>query len=288
MNYRYWLTLLLVLTVLGCSNAKEETRETAEQQTAAQAVESSEVDESSTAEAEGRDSAEKTEQTAQNHAEKARHASHDKHEKQHGKHDEHSADGPRGHRFDHPEKYAERWNDPARDAWQKPDEVMSILGVQKDMTVVDLGTGTGYFVPHLAEAVGSSGEVLALDVEESMVEYVKRRVVDLELDEAEARLVPYDDPELEKASVDRILTVNTWHHIQDRDAYAKKLHDALRPEGAVAVVDYTLDSPQGPPKDHKLEPEKVVEELEAGGFDAKIVEENLPRQYIVIGQKPAQ
>jgi cyclopropane fatty-acyl-phospholipid synthase-like methyltransferase len=165
---------------------------------------------------------------------------------------------------------------------------MTILGVEKGMTVVDLGTGTGYFVPHLARTVGPSGKVLALDVEKPMVDYVENRVLEQEMKHVEARLVAYDDPQLDAESVDRLVTVNTWHHIQNRESYAEKLHDALKPGGAVAVVDYTVDSPHGPPKDHKLAPEKVVEELEAGGLSAQIVDEDLPRQYIVIGRKAAE
>lgn len=201
------------------------------------------------------------------------------------------ADGepqPHGHRFDNPEEWAERWNAPERDAWQKPAEVIDIMGLAEGMTVVDLGAGTGYFVEQMAPVVTASGEVLALDIEQSMVDYVNEKAAEQGLEHVEARKVAVDDPQLEAGSVDRILTVNTWHHIPGRVAYAEKLRDALEPGGKVVVVDYTMEADQGPPKKMRLAPAEVVAELEKAGFAAEIAEETLPRQYIVVGTKSAQ
>ncbi|MGM0555244.1 MAG: class I SAM-dependent methyltransferase [Myxococcota bacterium] len=269
MRFRMWMVAIVALALVACSSSKEQTETDSQTQTGQQAVTEAASDDEA--------AHEEPQKTVTGHRKGSQHGA--RHQ---------GAEGPRGHRFKEPAKYAKRWNDPSRDEWQKPQEVMAILGVEEDMTVVDLGTGTGYFVPHLAKTVGPNGKVLALDVEEPMVEYIKKRVLDEGMDQVEARVVPYDDPGLSAESIDRLLTVNTWHHIQDREAYARKLADALVPGGAVAVVDYTRDSPHGPPKDHKLEPEQVVKELEAGGLSAKIVEEDLPRQYIVIGRKAAE
>jgi predicted methyltransferase len=191
------------------------------------------------------------------------------------------------HKFDAPaEEYARRWDAPGRDRWQKPKEVVKLLQIAPGMTVVDLGAGTGYFAPHLSRAAGTDGKVLALDVEKQLVEHMADRFKKTKLANTEARLVPYDDPKLDPASIDRVLTVDTWHHIDAREAYTKKLAAALKPGGFVAVVDFTLDSPEGPPREHRMAPEQVVKELEAGGLKAEIVAEKLPRQYVVIGRLP--
>jgi predicted methyltransferase len=152
------------------------------------------------------------------------------------------------------------------------------------MTVVDLGAGTGYFVRYLSEAVGSSGQVLALDADRSMVEAMQARVEREELQNVEPRLVPQDDPELPPGSVDRILVVNTWHHISHRLAYADKLRAALRPGGQLLIVDFTMESPHGPPSQMRLTSDTVRRELEAVGFEAEIVEAPLPYQYLVAGR----
>jgi len=191
--------------------------------------------------------------------------------------------GPLVHRFDKPEEWAKVFDDPARDAWQKPAHVVTLMQIEAGATVVDLGTGTGYFLPFLSLAVGTKGKVLALDVEPDMIRYVKERTQKEKLGNIEARAIPGDDPQLAEASVDRLLVVDTWHHIPERKAYAAKLAKALKPGGAVFVVDFTLETDKGPPKQHRLKKEQVVEELAAGGLAATVVKSELPDQYVVKG-----
>ena len=79
----------------------------------------------------------------------------------------HGHHGAHHHRFDDPEKYAERWNDPERDTWQHPEEIVAALQLVEGGVVADIGAGTGYLVAHLSRAVGEDGEVVAIDVEEA-------------------------------------------------------------------------------------------------------------------------
>lgn len=51
-------------------------------------------------------------------------------------------------------------------------------------------------------------------------------------------------------------------------------------------MDFTLESDMGPPKDHRLAPERVIDELKGGGLEAKVLEESLPKQYVVPGSRP--
>ena len=189
-------------------------------------------------------------------------------------------------RFNDPEKWAAVFDDPERDAWQKPEHVVDVLDLEPGMTVADVGAGTGYFEPHLSRAVGASGAVIAVDVEPGMVAYMRDRFQKEGLDNAEARLGTADDPQLDPYSVDRILIVNTWHHIPARPTYAQRLYDALASGGRLVIVDYTLDSPAGPPRHHRIPRENVIETLESAGFIASNADDELPRQYIVTATKP--
>lgn len=197
--------------------------------------------------------------------------------------------GDRVHGFDDAERWAERFNDPARDAWQRPGHVVDLLGLAPGMTVADLGAGTGYFVPHLSRAVGPGGRVVALDVSPEMVAWLSEETLPaLALDNAEARLVERDDPGLAAGSVDRVLVVNTWHHVPAREAYAARLAEALAPGGEVWVLDFTLEADEGPPVEMRLTPEEVAAELAAGGLEAEVVAaEELPKQYAVVGRRSA-
>lgn len=187
-------------------------------------------------------------------------------------------------KFDDAEKWAAHFEGPERDAWQQPEHVIEKMEISLGMTVADIGAGTGYFLPHLSRAVGRAGRVHALDIEENLVQHMSKRIVEEKLDNVQARRIAADDPELEAGSVDRILIVNTWHHIEARNAYAAKLKKALKPDGELFIVDFELESEKGPPRDHKLAKETIVQELRSGGFEAEIIEEKLMEQYIVVGR----
>jgi SAM-dependent methyltransferase len=196
----------------------------------------------------------------------------------------HHGHGKAGYHMDFSavERFAKHFDGAERDAWQKPAEVVKLLDIATGHAVADIGAGTGYFLSHLSKAVGPSGRVLALDVEPNMVEYAKQRSKKANLANVEAKVVAPDDPGLGPSSVDRIVIVNTWHHIDDRSNYAAKLGRALKPQGALYIVDFTLDADMGPPKEHRLSAEQVIQELEGGGLGAEIVKgETLPKQYVV-------
>jgi len=189
------------------------------------------------------------------------------------------------HAFIDPVKSAKKWNDPERDKWQRPEEIVEALAVRQATTVADIGAGTGYMVAHLSKAVGKGGTVIAIDTSAAMVGYLKERVDEL----GPARIVPRkvgpDAPEFHAASLDAVLTLDTWHHVKGREAYARKVYDGLKRGGRFVVVDYEINAETGPPKEMRIAPARVVEQLEAGGFRAEVVRESMPRHYMVVGHK---
>lgn len=198
----------------------------------------------------------------------------------HHDHDHHDhASHSMHHRFEKADEWAKQFDDPERDAWQQPDKVVAAMAIKPGMIVADVGAGTGYFEARLSKAVGDNGKVIAVDIEPDMVRYMNERRVRERSPNVEARLGKADDPDLH--GVDRILIVDTWHHIDNREGYAKKLAAALNPGGMVFVVDFKLESEKGPPKEHRLAPEKVIGELAAAGFDGRVLDIGLPDQYVV-------
>jgi cyclopropane fatty-acyl-phospholipid synthase-like methyltransferase len=198
-------------------------------------------------------------------------------------HGHHAHHGPIGHRFENAEEWVAVFEGPERDRWQKPADVVALLELSPAMTVADIGAGTGYFLPYLSRAV-PQGKVLGLDIEPDMVRYIQERARKESLANVEGRVVAVDDPTLAARTVDRILIVNTWHHIPDRTDYARKLRAGLKEGGAVFIVDFTLESKHGPPREHRLEPARVIAELEEAGFEARAIDETLSEQYVVVGR----
>jgi cyclopropane fatty-acyl-phospholipid synthase-like methyltransferase len=191
------------------------------------------------------------------------------------------------HRFDDAAAWSKVFDDPARDAWQKPGRIVELLALTPGMTVADVGAGTGYFTPWLSRAVGTDGTVIAEDVEPEMVRWLDARAKREGLPNVRARLGAPSDAKLEPQSVDRVLIVDTWHHIDDRPAFAAKLRAALKPRGAILVLDFTRESPHGPPPAARLAPEKVIAELTEAGLTAEIVRDaGLPYQYVIRARGP--
>jgi predicted methyltransferase len=190
------------------------------------------------------------------------------------------------HALAEPHEYADELDQDSRRSWQKPAEVIDLLDCPAGGTVVDLGAGTGYFLADLSKAVGTSGRVLALDPEPSMVEHMADRVEREGIENVHPKVIPLDDPTLTPHSVDRVLVVNTWHHIEARGPYAAKLAESLRPGGMVLIVDFTMESPIGPPAERRLTVDTVRAELESGGLTTEVLEESLPHQYAIAGRVP--
>jgi arsenite methyltransferase len=113
------------------------------------------------------------------------------------------------HRHDDPAAYIASLEDPRRDAYQKPDEVMSALALRPGEVVADVGSGSGYFTLRFAHAVGESGRVYAVDISPDMIRYLNRRLRDAGVRNVVSVLAEPDDPLLPDASVDCFVIVDT-------------------------------------------------------------------------------
>ena len=189
------------------------------------------------------------------------------------------------HSFDRAEKWAKEFDDPARDAWQKPDEILDALHPGKTDRVADLGAGTGYFSARIARLV-PEGRLFAVDIEPDMLRYLRERARHENLSVLVPILASAESANLPEP-VDLVLVVDTYHHIDHRIAYFSRLKASLRPNGRLAIVDFKVDSPEGPPPEHRIPPEQVTAELEAAGYTLVATHLFLPRQYFLVFQRKA-
>ncbi|HEY7245132.1 MAG TPA: class I SAM-dependent methyltransferase [Xanthobacteraceae bacterium] len=186
------------------------------------------------------------------------------------------------HSFGNAEVWAKEFDDPARDAWQKPDEVLDVLHLERTARVADLGAGTGYFSVRIAKRI-PEGKLFAADIEPDMLRYLGERAHHEHLHVLAPVLASAESPNLPEP-VDLVLVVDTYHHIDNRVAYFAKLRASLRLNGRLAIVDFRADSPVGPPPEHRISPEKVTEELIAAGYSLVATHQFLPRQYFLVFQ----
>ena len=182
-----------------------------------------------------------------------------------------------------PAAYIAFLDDPARDAYQKPDDVMKALALRPGEVVADIGAGSGYFTVRFARAVGETGRVYAVDISPDMIRHLNRRIRDAGIRNVVTVLSEPDDPLLPDASVDRFVIVDTWHHIEDQPRYLALLKRMLKPGGQVVHIDYQKrELPVGPPVSMKIDREDLVRQMEAAGFRLAAEHTFLPYQYFLI------
>jgi ubiquinone/menaquinone biosynthesis C-methylase UbiE len=168
----------------------------------------------------------------------------------------------------------------SRDGWQLPQRVLSTLDVQPGDSVADLGAGNGYFIPHLAAAVGPTGLVYAVDVEPEVVAKLEARVAALGLTNVETLLGQTDDPLLPDGKLDLVFLCNVYHHISDRVAYFERLRRDLAADGRIAIIDIKDDSFSRllVPRHHWTERGNLLQEMAAAGYRSVASFDYLPTQ----------
>ncbi len=180
--------------------------------------------------------------------------------------------------FKNAEKWVKAFDDPSRDEWQKPAELIAALNLSATAVVGDLGAGTGYFSARIAKQFPQS-TVYAIDNEKEMVDYLKARATKEKL----GNLIPIlskDDGFAVEQKLDILLIVDTYHHLPNRELYFRKIKHLLKPNGQIVIVDFLPDSPTGPPKKFRFQPPQIAKELQAAGFvQDKVL--TWPRQFVM-------
>ena len=173
-----------------------------------------------------------------------------------------------------------RFEDPARAQWQKPGEVIGSLGSLDGKTVADIGAGTGYFAFPLAK---KAAKVIAIDIDQRFLDYIEQRKHAEKTSNIETRLTAPDAPGLKPGQADVVLIVDTFHHIENRIEYLKKLKGVLGKAGLLVIIDFKKQKPPpGPPIELRLAPEQVESELKSAGFALVSTDPDLlPYQYII-------
>lgn len=187
-----------------------------------------------------------------------------------------AAQVPHQHHPPSSEEYARVLEDPSRDQWQKPHEVVMALGLKPDETIADIGAGTGYFARRFARHAGT---VYAVDIDARLLAIAAKDAPPNLRTVAAAE----DDPRLPAGSVDMVFFCDVLHHIANRPAYYAKLARALKPGGRIVVIDFfKRELPVGPPPAMKLTESDVTGELQRAGFVLKKRLDILPYQYFLI------
>lgn len=179
--------------------------------------------------------------------------------------------------------YADWLTRPERDIEEQPDRVVKALRIPKGATAVDLGAGVGYFTWRLAKQVGPKGRVLAVDIQQAMIDRLKRNLAEKGIHNVEVILANEEDPHLPIGEVDLVLMVDVYHELQQPEKTIGHVRRSLKSDGRLVLVEYRGEDPTVPINPlHKMTVQQVRSELESMGFRMVQLLEFLPRQHILI------
>jgi SAM-dependent methyltransferase len=179
--------------------------------------------------------------------------------------------------------YIAAQEEPGRDRWQKPDQVLQALAIHPGQTVCDIGAGPGYFSLRLARVVGPRGRVFAVDVEPQVLDALRARIEKQVVENITPVLALGDNSLLPLETCDLILIVDTYHHFPNRPAYLRRLVRVLKPAGRIANIDFQKrPTPIGPPMEHRVAREEFLRDAAAAGLKVEQEPTFLDNQYFIV------
>jgi ubiquinone/menaquinone biosynthesis C-methylase UbiE len=184
-------------------------------------------------------------------------------------------------------EWLDRFETESRDVYRARHAITAELGLREGMRVADVGAGTGLFEPLLAEAVGTSGRVYAIDISPRFLEHLRRRTAEAGLEQVQVVEATENSIELPAGSVDVVFVCDTYHHFGEPAASLASIHRALRPGGTLVLVEF--DRVPGKSRDWVLEHIRADKatfqaEIEAAGFalEREPVVEALEENYLQV------
>jgi SAM-dependent methyltransferase len=175
---------------------------------------------------------------------------------------------------------------PQRAAEEQPNQLVLQLKLRPGSVVADIGAGTGYFTRRLAQTVGPTGRVLAVDVQPEMLALLKNLSARQGMTNITPVLGKATDPQLPAASVDLALLVDVYHEFDFPYEMMQGICRALKPGGRAVLVEYRGEDPSVPIKPlHKMTQAQVKKEMSVLPLNWVQTIEVLPRQHIIVFAK---
>ncbi len=182
-----------------------------------------------------------------------------------------------------------RLEDPDRQKRLQIGELIALLGIRPGHTVADIGAGTGILLPHLVEAVGFEGRVIAEDIQQDFLDRAQARIQASKWTNVSLVLGTDKNPNLPAAQIDLAVTLDAYHHFDYPAEMLGHIARALKPEGRFAIVDFYQRRRGSQDKDMsrhvRADRDAVIREVEANGFQLQSRQDHGSNQYILIFRK---
>ncbi len=177
---------------------------------------------------------------------------------------------------------------PDREEEERLTLLVKLLELKPGMVVADIGAGSGVIATLMAPQVKPGGEILAVDIQQEMLDALQARCKLMQIDNIVPVLGTTTSPRLEPQSVDLVIMVDVYHEFDFPYEMLTGIASSLKVGGRIAFVEYRKEDPKVPIKEvHKMSEKQVRLEASQPGLGLKWKETKveLPRQHIVVFEK---
>lgn len=177
--------------------------------------------------------------------------------------------------------------------WPDPAGVLTAVGIKRGMDVIDLCSGDGWFTLQIAKIARL---VIAVDIDAALLNVARTRLAESGATNCEFQTGDaYQLVALAKRPVDFVFLANAFHGVPDRPRLARSVHDALKPSGRLAIVNWhprpremttVLGEPRGPKTELRLSPQHTIDAVATGGLTLVGMIEVPPYHYAALFERP--
>lgn len=172
---------------------------------------------------------------------------------------------------------------PERLEEERPDLLLSLLGLEPGMVVADIGAGTGYHSWRMAGRVGPRGKVYAVDIQPEMLSLLATNLARRGVTNVLGVLGTPTSPRLSPRSLDLALLVDVYHEFDHPREMLAAIVEALKPGGRVAFVEFRGEQASVPIKPlHKMTEAQIRREAEVHPLEWVETRRELPWQHLVV------
>jgi SAM-dependent methyltransferase len=169
---------------------------------------------------------------------------------------------------------------------ERPDRVLEALELKPGMSVADVGAGTGYYSRRIAQRVGRTGTVYAVDVQPEMLKRLEQGLARDGVTNVKPVLATPADPRLTAQSVDLALLVDVYHELEYPVEVVAAIVAALKPGGRLVLVEFRGDDPAVPIKPaHTMTERQVRLEMAPHRLEWVRTLDTLPWQHVLVFRK---
>lgn len=158
---------------------------------------------------------------------------------------------------------------PGREVYDQRHAIVAASKLRPGMDIADIGAGTGLFTRLFAPKVAPEGTVYAIDISKSFIDNILRTCKEQGISNVKGIVNTHTDIALPANSIDLAFITDTYHHLEYPKQTLTSIHQALRKDGRVIIIDFHRDlrtSSSWVMHHVRGNKQQVIQELHDAGF----------------------